>query len=213
MVFCPECGTKNDEKAEFCEECGASLKGMDKYNKKGGSNKSKIIIAIIIVVVAVVGIGGYFAYQNNRMAQTDENMLLASQLDAQALQQIKDLTTTPSTDYASQMTKCDSVFNMKKQVKVYHRQAYQTADGPYKDLIDVEIRMDDLILDLVDTYKRFLISAQSNDLGSMTTNLNKINYLKTESDKLANEYKSIRSSNPDLDEHVKNNWNESSINL
>jgi uncharacterized membrane protein YvbJ len=29
MVYCHECGTKNDEEAEYCSKCGALLKNSD----------------------------------------------------------------------------------------------------------------------------------------------------------------------------------------
>jgi len=28
MVYCAKCGTKNEEDAEFCKKCGASLTGI-----------------------------------------------------------------------------------------------------------------------------------------------------------------------------------------
>ena len=27
MVYCHECGTKNDDDSEYCSKCGSSLKG------------------------------------------------------------------------------------------------------------------------------------------------------------------------------------------
>lgn len=34
MVFCPECGTKNPENAQFCENCGAKLEQVNKIKPK-----------------------------------------------------------------------------------------------------------------------------------------------------------------------------------
>ena len=34
MVYCHECGTKNEEDAEYCSKCGASLKESDDRNRR-----------------------------------------------------------------------------------------------------------------------------------------------------------------------------------
>lgn len=34
MTYCSNCGTKNDDDAEFCKKCGASLKGEKKGKEK-----------------------------------------------------------------------------------------------------------------------------------------------------------------------------------
>ena len=39
MVYCQKCGTKNDDDAEFCKKCAASLKGTAKDLKKEHDDK------------------------------------------------------------------------------------------------------------------------------------------------------------------------------
>jgi len=52
MVYCPKCGTQNQDEAEFCMKCGFSLKG-----KKDGwlSRKNPFAWVTIIAVIALLG--------------------------------------------------------------------------------------------------------------------------------------------------------------
>ena len=64
-MFCPKCGTKNDDDAKYCEGCGQSLhKGINKKdmldkerNNSGGmSNGVKALIVVCIVLIAGIGV-------------------------------------------------------------------------------------------------------------------------------------------------------------
>ena len=55
-MFCPECGTKNENDARFCFKCGNKL-SSDKHNKLSHlSKKSKILMLFssVVVIVALV---------------------------------------------------------------------------------------------------------------------------------------------------------------
>ena len=64
-MFCPKCGTKNDDDAKYCEGCGQSLqKGVnkrdvldkEKNNSSGMSNGVKALIVVCIVLIAGIGV-------------------------------------------------------------------------------------------------------------------------------------------------------------
>ena len=64
-MFCPKCGTKNDDDAKYCEGCGQSLqKGVnkrdmldkEKNNSSGMSNGVKALIVVCIVLIASIGV-------------------------------------------------------------------------------------------------------------------------------------------------------------
>lgn len=72
-MFCSECGTKNNENAEFCKECGTKFShkkqqtSKKKKNNTGSSFKEfikKNKIAVIIVSILVILIISYFAINN-----------------------------------------------------------------------------------------------------------------------------------------------------
>ena len=71
-MFCPKCGTKNEEKAKFCKKCGENLKNFTNSvitsekkdensktvfgRKKLDYNKLAIILVIGIAVVILIGV-------------------------------------------------------------------------------------------------------------------------------------------------------------
>lgn len=64
-MFCPKCGTNNDDDAKYCEGCGQSLqKGVnkrdvldkEKNNSNGMSNGVKALIVVCIVLIAGIGV-------------------------------------------------------------------------------------------------------------------------------------------------------------
>jgi len=64
-MFCPKCGTKNDENANYCEVCGKSLqKNIHKQNIyaknkakiEGMSNTVKTLMVIFVVLIAGIGL-------------------------------------------------------------------------------------------------------------------------------------------------------------
>lgn len=72
-MFCSECGTKNNENAEFCIECGTRLgqqekKVKEKKSSNGGASFKEFLkknkIAVIIVSIVVVLIAAYFIINN-----------------------------------------------------------------------------------------------------------------------------------------------------
>ena len=68
-MFCPECGKKNEEGAQFCEFCGAKIADeskviLPKQPRKPMKKRTKIII-IVVAVLAVVLIGGGIILSSN----------------------------------------------------------------------------------------------------------------------------------------------------
>jgi len=66
MVYCTKCGTKNDDSAEFCKKCGASLKNFshkteDEWEKRceeecSGGRMGRgwsIFWALVVIVVGI----------------------------------------------------------------------------------------------------------------------------------------------------------------
>jgi len=73
MVYCPKCGTKNEDTAEFCANCGASLKtgtvASRRYERRkaeqecfglpNGGLIAAVVIGVIIIIWGVSMLSGY----------------------------------------------------------------------------------------------------------------------------------------------------------
>jgi uncharacterized membrane protein YvbJ len=64
MVYCQRCGKQNEEAAQFCNKCGANLKGPPRqWDKKkedqceeecqGGSKENKAFWGIIVLLIGI----------------------------------------------------------------------------------------------------------------------------------------------------------------
>ncbi len=89
MVYCPKCGSYNDEDAKYCEKCGENLKrdihsrnvsriDGNRSNGMSTSLKALIVVCIILVVGISVAVG---------MLVTQPSTNTASQVTTSAAQQ------------------------------------------------------------------------------------------------------------------------------
>ena len=68
-MFCPECGKKNEEGAQFCEHCGARIVDdskvvLPKQPRKPMSKRNKIIITVSALLIVILVIGGIILSEN-----------------------------------------------------------------------------------------------------------------------------------------------------
>ena len=68
-MFCPECGKKNADEAQFCEFCGAKIADeskiiLPKKPRKPMNKKTKIILIVVAILVLVLGGGGLILSNN-----------------------------------------------------------------------------------------------------------------------------------------------------
>ena len=66
-MFCPKCGTENDDNAKFCKGCGASLNSSPNIETKKVENSSnnKLIIAITAIICVCIIFGALFMVLGN----------------------------------------------------------------------------------------------------------------------------------------------------
>ena len=78
MVYCEECGTKNDDEAEYCSKCGNPLKG-DKHHHRSHDYRKRqrdecfglphgniigpIIFGVILILVGLSSVYGFDIWQ------------------------------------------------------------------------------------------------------------------------------------------------------
>ncbi len=81
-MFCPKCGKKNKEEAQFCEFCGEKIVEESKVvlpskPKKPLSKKNKIIIVVVVAVVLILGGGGIILSDNYTPSKVAEGYFVA----------------------------------------------------------------------------------------------------------------------------------------
>ena len=96
-MFCPKCGTKNDEDAKYCKGCSQSLqKDIPNYkekNENSGINKGvKTLIAICVVLIAVIGVTAGMLLQKSSGSPQQYQLSTPSNLTVQQNTTIKNNT-------------------------------------------------------------------------------------------------------------------------
>lgn len=162
-MFCKNCGTKMDEDASFCNNCGATVAGIEKINKIEHSippvvfapaeeNKvwkaGRIIKTILIIVAIAIGIFfKFFNFFENEAVNTNNNALTAydSGNSEQAISQFKQA----SNDALSNDNKINSLKNL----------AYVYATESKNDLA-LKTFQEALALTSKNTFDYYLISGE-----------------------------------------------------
>lgn len=73
-MFCPNCGTQNDDQATFCSSCGTALKTQQgsSYSSTptpGGGNEDKgaeTIVQVLSFCFPIVGLVLYFVWKDDK---------------------------------------------------------------------------------------------------------------------------------------------------
>ena len=84
-MICHKCGHKNDEDADFCENCGTKIKntlsdkpGTNEPPKEGMTQSTKILILVCVVLVIGVGIAAGILIKNSQQESPDQSATSAS---------------------------------------------------------------------------------------------------------------------------------------
>lgn len=67
MMKCPNCGSINDDDAQFCENCGTHLQGT---SSGGTANSTQVLLVAVIVLVALLSFAVGYNFFNNPKNQT-----------------------------------------------------------------------------------------------------------------------------------------------
>lgn len=123
-MFCPKCGKKNKEEAQFCEFCGTKVAEeskviLPKKPRKPMSKKSKIIIVVVAFLVLVLGGGGMFLSSNYTPSKVAEGYFVALMNDD--TNKLYDYINVPDSEFTSK-----KIFN-------------EVVDNDDKDLVNYQV--------------------------------------------------------------------------
>ncbi len=81
-MFCPECGKKNENGAQFCEHCGAKIAEeskvvLPKTPRKPMKKKTIVIISIVSALVVILVVGGIVLSSNFKPSKIAVNYFVA----------------------------------------------------------------------------------------------------------------------------------------
>lgn len=81
-MFCPECGKKNENGAQFCEYCGAKIAEeskvvLPKTPRKPMKKKTIVIISIVSALVVILVVGGIVLSSNFKPSKIAVNYFVA----------------------------------------------------------------------------------------------------------------------------------------
>lgn len=69
-MFCPKCGSKNEEDAKFCEKCGTNLNDDPEITTENTSSNVKYIIVIAVILVVGLGIAAAALFNSHASASS-----------------------------------------------------------------------------------------------------------------------------------------------
>ncbi len=188
-----------------------------KFSSNTKSRKTKyLLIGLIIVLIVGISIAGYFLYQKYRMDQVDalmleSNTVLQPQLSAKLIEANNLANSSSSPDYDKVGTLVDEAIGTQKKIISSSEQAYQYADGPYKELIALGLKKERLNLDAITSWRSRIEYLKQGQTAQALQLLQQEQNLATEITKANNEYLNFKSTHPDVKEHTIKFWNSTMV--
>lgn len=91
MAYCPKCGTKNEDDAVFCKNCGASMRGSPEDYRRhqnqrceedcGGGPGGHVWRIFWGVIIVLIGLAIFFEVVLKEMAKTYPDLAWVNSLD------------------------------------------------------------------------------------------------------------------------------------
>ncbi len=106
--------------------------------------RNKYLIIIVVILIVSIGITGFFAYQSYKMSQMDKLMLEYNTVNVPQYDTIYNetskLANSSSPNYDKIISNTNEMSQINNQSLSTTEQAYEYANGPYKDLIAILIK-------------------------------------------------------------------------
>ncbi len=172
--------------------------------------RNKILIVIIAVLVVAIGLTGTFAYQNYRTSEMDKKMVeyqvLATELD-EKYAETNQIANSSAPDYDKIYSNIDYMINRSETGRSKMENAYQYADGPYKDVIAYYLKKLDLTITNLGLWKQRVQYIQEGNYFLSSQTIKQEEDIISESNKVSSDISTFLSTHPDIREHMKKQWN------
>ena len=121
-MFCPECGKKNENGAQFCEHCGAKIAEeskvvLPKTPRKPMKKKTIVIISIVSALVVILVVGGIVLSSNFKPSKIAVNYFVA--LMNNDTDKIYDYINVPDSEFTTKKTFTEVVDTEKEDLLNY----------------------------------------------------------------------------------------------
>ena len=168
-------------------------------------DKKKLIILVIVLAASVAG---YFAYGQYRMSQMDKYMLQANQI-ADEIDRLETEANKLAEENAPTdeiIAKVDKIIEKQNKTIQLVEKAYQYADGPYKELLEICLKKDRLILTAYQLWRTRLDYIKEGDYIQAAYTRAQEEEMWNEIYKLDNDYQTFKSTHPEIKEHTIKYW-------
>lgn len=168
-------------------------------------NKFLAIIAIILGLVLIIGAN--YAYGEYKMSEMDKYMKQANEyiykadnLSDEANSLVK------QNDYDGTIAKIDDALWNYNQALNLTQKAYQSADGSYKEFLALSMKAQNVNIDMYSSWKTRVQYIQDNELYKASELKNQEDDRLNDFNRYVDELESIKAQNPEIQEHIDNNW-------
>lgn len=161
-------------------------------------------------MIIAIGIAGFFAYQSYRMSQVDKLMSQTPAIGNSYIEKIDEtnaLANETPNDYNKMYSNMNEMNNELNQVKSIQATAYQSADGPYKDLITLYLHGDDLLINKNNLWKSRVQYIQQQNIFQANQVIKEEDNNNNEITKNGNDISTFLDTHPDIKEHISKYWN------
>jgi len=168
------------------------------------TNKLKILVVILAVVVVVTG---YYTYGQYRMSQMDKYCQLANKIAYEESRLEKEANEyAEKDDIDNTAIKVDEAIEKQKEIISLGEKAYQYADGPYKEIIELLIEENQLYLKALESWRSRLELIKEGDYASAGELKAQEEEIFVEISKIDARKETIKSKHPEVKEHIEKYW-------
>ena len=169
--------------------------------------ENKKLLVIVVILAVATGILGYYVYGQYRMSQMDKYCQQANKVANELNRTVNEADSyAQNGNIEEAMIKVDEAIEKQKEVISLGEKAYQYADGPYKEIIRLLIEKNQLILQILESWKARLEYIKEGDYASALELKAQEEDIYAEISKIEARKETIKSEHPEVKEHIEKTW-------